>query len=405
MKKQGDLYLKIVSIVLAVIILAYIVLSALFRSGSSYALETAVLCEAGDGQTVSGFVVRSEIMLTAEQPVVVCELAEGEHVGSGQRVATGYQSDTARTKRQELSSLRAQLEQLEYAADMDNGDTTALDEQIRSGIVQMAGLAAQQRLDAAQTVAAGLQPLVLRRSITDDDLTQVNSKISEIDGRIAELSTQAESGAVAVNVSSSGYFSGAADGYESILTPDAVLQMSLSELRSVQERRTAVPSNAVGRLILGQKWYFAAEVPTASLATCEVGERLTVSFAGESLQQLRMRIERIGEDEGGSCLLVLSCDRQLQDVTLLRQQTADIIFSTYSGLRVPKQALYIVDGEAGVYVLESARAEWKNVEILYEYGDSYIIALDKSSTDNLWPEDEIILTSKDIWDGKVMIES
>ena len=54
MKKQGDLYLKIVSIVLAGIVVAYLVLSVLFGSGgSSYTLETAVRCEAGDGQTVS----------------------------------------------------------------------------------------------------------------------------------------------------------------------------------------------------------------------------------------------------------------------------------------------------------------------------------------------------------------
>ena len=93
MKKQGDLYLKIVSIVLAGIVVAYLVLSVLFGSGgSSYTLETAVRCEAGDGQTVSGFVVREEEIITASQPVVVCALTEGERVGSGQRVADGYQS-------------------------------------------------------------------------------------------------------------------------------------------------------------------------------------------------------------------------------------------------------------------------------------------------------------------------
>ena len=92
MKKQGDLYLKIVSIVLAGIVVAYLVLSVLFGSGgSSYTLETAVRCEAGDGQTVSGFVVREEEIITASQPVVVCALTEGERVGSVRRAksATG----------------------------------------------------------------------------------------------------------------------------------------------------------------------------------------------------------------------------------------------------------------------------------------------------------------------------
>ena len=105
MKKQGDLYLKIVSIVLAGIVVAYLVLSVLFGSGgSSYTLETAVRCEAGDGQTVSGFVVREEEIITASQPVVVCALTEGERVGSGQRVADGYQTSAAREKRDRLTA-------------------------------------------------------------------------------------------------------------------------------------------------------------------------------------------------------------------------------------------------------------------------------------------------------------
>ena len=44
MKKQGDLYLKIVSIVLAGIVVAYLVLSVLFGSGgSSYTLDCRAL--------------------------------------------------------------------------------------------------------------------------------------------------------------------------------------------------------------------------------------------------------------------------------------------------------------------------------------------------------------------------
>ena len=88
MKKQGDLYLKIISIVLAAVVLAYVLFSVLFSSGSSYALTAAVRCEVGDGQTVSGFVVRSEKLLTAEESIVICELSEGERVGAGQSVAT-----------------------------------------------------------------------------------------------------------------------------------------------------------------------------------------------------------------------------------------------------------------------------------------------------------------------------
>ena len=35
-------------------------------------------------------------------------------------------------------------------------------------------------------------------------------------------------------------------------------------------------------------------------------------------------------------------------------------------------------------------------------GESYVAALDKSSTNNLWPGDEIIVGAKDLYNGKVV---
>ena len=46
----------------------------------------------------------------------------------------------------------------------------------------------------------------------------------------------------------------------------------------------------------------------------------------------------------------------------------------------------------------------RGIRILYEDADSFLVELDKSSTKNLWPEDEIILTTDEIFEGKVMIK-
>ena len=68
-------------------------------------------------------------------------------------------------------------------------------------------------------------------------------------------------------------------------------------------------------------------------------------------------------------------------------------------------AIYATEeGQSGVYVLEGAEAKWKSIHILFDNGDSFIVELDKSSTKNLWPEDEIILTTGEIFNGKVMVK-
>ena len=99
-----------------------------------------------------------------------------------------------------------------------------------------------------------------------------------------------------------------------------------------------------------------------------------------------MTVERLGQEQSGNRILVLSCDRYLQSVTLLRQQSADVVFSSYAGLRVPKEAIRVNEaGEAGVYILEGSNAVWKTVHILHDNGESYVVELDKSSVNHLWP--------------------
>ena len=91
----------------------------------------------------------------------------------------------------------------------------------------------------------------------------------------------------------------------------------------------------------------------------------------------------------------------LQNVTLLRQQSADVVFESFEGLRVPKAAVHVdKNSQPGVYILEGATAVWKKIEILHDNGESYEVKLDLTSTANLWPGDEVIVSAKNLYNGK-----
>lgn len=403
MKKQGDFYLKFISILLAVLLGAYLVCSLFLDSGSAYALEMAVYCEVGDGITVSGFVVRPEEYLVSPMPIVVTELTEGQRVGGGQVVATCYESGEARSRREELYALQKQRDQLALAAaGFDSAGAGVIDGQISQLIIDLSGQTAYQRFESMGTVASQLQPLILRRCVTGDDSERIQERLDSIDQQISALLIQTATDNTPIIAAKPGYFSGLTDGYEEILTPSTLKELSLAEFRTLEQQTGVIPEAAIGRLVTGQTWYFVTEVPAERMKGYEKGDRLDVSFAHEELQELRMTIERIGEEEGDTRLLVLSCDRKMQNVTALRRQSANLVFGTTEGLRVPKKALYHKDGETGVYVLEGPRADWKPVEILCEYGEDYLVAWDSSDTDHLWPKDEMIITAEEITDGKVI---
>ena len=179
---------------------------------------------------------------------------------------------------------------------------------------------------------------------------------------------------------------------------DTLTAARLEELTPGEAAETAL-----GKIITESTWYYVTSVPTELVKDARVGRKIPVTFSSVFYDDISMTIERIGEDEDGESLLVLSCDLYMQDVTLLREQSADVVFTSYSGLRVPKEAIRVTEEQrTGVYVLENRNAVWKYVTPLHDNGEPYVVALDKSSPNNLWPGDEVIGGTMELYDGKVV---
>ena len=100
---------------------------------------------------------------------------------------------------------------------------------------------------------------------------------------------------------------------------------------------------------------------------------------------------------------------------MLRQQRAQIVTDTVTGIRVPKEALraektVLTDGElvkssaTGVYCVVGMEARFKPVKVVYS-GASFVIvqpdAADKESI-KLRPGEEVIVSARGLYDGKVV---
>jgi hypothetical protein len=403
---KGEKFMKAVVVTLLCVVASYLIFSVTRFSGDSFTTYKAVLFEVGDGLTTSGFLVRSEVPIRAGAgDIVVPTRSEGEKVGKGQRVAVAYRSEAARERQMQIDDLAAEIAQMRYAHSFSSSavESATLDADILRLINQITVSASRRAYDAADKSAEELKPFILRRYLSSSDADALWERITEAESRLDSLRAEAGAEAGVVYAPVSGYFSSVADGYEEELTPaflETATVAALEKYQGLSRRETG----AIGKLVTSQKWYFAAIVPSQNVAALEVGARIDVNFAYDFYGTVRMKIERISPSEEDRCILVLSSESYIQDAVSSRTQTADLVFADRSGLRVPKTAIYAEDGKSGVYVLEGAEARWKTVNILYDNGDSFIVELDKSSTKNLWPEDEIILTTGDIFNGKVMVQ-
>ena len=172
----------------------------------------------------------------------------------------------------------------------------------------------------------------------------------------------------------------------------------------------------VGKLITSDRWYFAAALPADAAQRLKKGGAATLRFTGDFNQDVDMLVEQIGETEGGQTVVVFSSDRYLARTTLLRRQTAELIFDSWSGLRVPKGAVRMIkytyeDEETkqtveasrlGVYVLIGGRVEFKTVEVVTEGSDYYVVKAGSSGSDALRVGDEVIPRGTGFYDGQLL---
>ncbi len=404
--KQGRQYLKAIMLILALMIASYLLYNVISSASTGVVTIQAALFSTAEEASVSGFIVRQEQPITAAFHTVSPTRTEGEKVAKGADIAISLQNDAAKNRLLEISQLEEQLSQLRLALTYQSQltDTNALSQRISQNIAAFSMGTAEKNFSRADTEGETLKSLVLRQTIGSQDARTLNQQLSDTEAKLEALREQARSDTAVITAEASGYYSTVVDGYETILTPTLLETITLENFRNLWKQEVAAPANGIGRLITSDYWYFVTEVESALLKDLAPGDTLTVCLASDSRKEISMKIVSTQSGEDGKALLVLQCSNYISNISALRKQNARVIFHAYSGLRIPKEAIGYSEeeGSAGVYILEGAKARWKNVTLLYDGGDYYIAELDKSSTKNLWPEDEIILDARGITDGELV---
>ena len=189
-----------------------------------------------------------------------------------------------------------------------------------------------------------------------------------------------------------GTYSAVCDGYESVLTPAGLGDLTPSAL----DKLAAGENNAnVGKLIYGNTWYYAAAVTQEEaqrIAGCgSVSLRLTKGITDD----IAATVHSVSPAEDGRCVVVLACREYLAETTQLRHQTAQIVLHSYTGLRLPSVCLrQQEDGTLGVYCAQGSFSRFKPVDMVYQ-GDDYVLVSVPQNTDGLdtlRPGDEVIMT-------------
>ena len=199
------------------------------------------------------------------------------------------------------------------------------------------------------------------------------------------------------------------------LTPSALTALRADE----------TVGSEVGKLILGDEWFYAAVVSVSDAQALAEGGSLCLRFSKSVEQDLPVTVYHVSEEDNGRVAVVLRGSSYLPELTLLRQQSAEVILGSLTGIRVPREALRaekttldengqpVTTEQTGVYCLVGMEARFKPVEVLYS-GDGFALvrsaydseAGDLTSTQEvarLRAGDQVVVAGRDLYDGKVLL--
>ena len=416
--KQGTIFTRIAMLIILLALVGYLAITAWRGLTDPFSTTLAYSYTEDDGAEVEGILVREEQVLPGQTGIVDLRVDEGERVGVGQAVAYLYQSEEAVARQQTIRALTLEAEQLRAAMTLtDTGDAARLDETIIRQTVELRSAAAQKDFTALEDQVLDLKSTVLQRAYTygQEGTGALQTRLTELRGEIDALRSQAERDTRAVTAPASGTFSALVDGYEGVVTPDSLADLTPDSLAQLLDQKMTEDSAALGKLITDPTWYFAALVPAETAQRLLPGHQVTLRFSRDFSGDLSATVESVGEGEG-QVVVILSSQDGLARTTLLRRQTVELVFDSRTGLRVPKQAVHLTEetvtdpdtGEEetrtvyGVYAVVGARAEFKPVEILEDSGEFYLVTPVASDKTALRAGDEIVISARDLYDGKVV---
>ena len=406
--KQGKHYLSIVIWIFLAAIVAYFGYNLATSLYTPLTTTTAVEYEAGAGYYATGFVARDESVIRSNYAISVLTVSEGQRVAAGGQVATGYLTDDAQARQSRIQELTDQLEQLRYAREASRDAETALklDGDIREDLFALRASLAAGSWTSVESSGEELRTTVLKREYAYAGTDDLDVRIDALNAEISTLSGRLEGGTQTIRAPFAGTYSAVADGYEAVLTPAALENMTVAQYDAIAPEAA---SSTVGRLIAGEEWRFVTVLSAADAARLQKGQALSLRAATGVDFDLDVTVERIGREENGRVIVVLRGGSHLAYVTLLRAQNVELILARYEGLRIPKNALRVdADGSSGVYCLVGLRAYRKPVEVLWQ-GEDYClvrpVGIETSSESlrqlyTLRAGDEAIVSANDLYDGK-----
>lgn len=406
-KKKKESLSRIVSVILCVVVFAYMAYNAFAYSYSP--VSTVALTEKQDFEETfefKGFVVRDEKEIDNSKGGTVIPLVrDGKRVAKGDSIAVICRNDEEAAAYKRLENAAEELQRyqnLNNSDGMQDLSAEKLNSEISEAYGQVMDSVTSGDFDSLGEALEQFNAKSATKQILADGSIDVSQQMTELDKEIKALSAKKLSYS-AVNAPDSGYYINTVDGYENTVKYDEVTSLTSKDIKeALKAKPSEKKQDSLGKLVGSYRWYIVGTLGKEHSTDFVAEGKVKVNFPDSGIKGVNMDVVSIRK-EGDSLVAVLSCDLMNETYANMRTETVQVVTKSGTGFRIPANAIrFDKENKSGIYVLRGKIITFVYAEILYSDGKNAIVDSADSNGGGIALYDEVITKGKDIKDGKVI---
>lgn len=399
---KSEKVLKFFVVLLIAVFFVHQAAAAVYKPIST---ESASYYTAADGLNITGLIIRNETLVKSQSGGVMHFIAsDGSRVAKGGVIANIYDNESASLTLTNIDSVNtkiADIEEMLSYNDLEAADLDMINSKVQKNLDSMIVSVSGGNFNGYSDCKENLLSSLNRRQIAMGETADFSSQLAALKSELASLSASLPSAKGTIKAEKSGYFVSKTDGYEQTLTADILDTLTPEKLDSVKAEQT--PADVIGKIVSDYEWYIAAKVSINESLKYKEGDSLTIYTSVKSYPQMPVTVKKINISESSSsAVLLFECSDMNSELASMRTGPMTVVKKEYSGLKVPKSALRVVDSKRGVYVLTGMQIKFVEVNVLFS-NDSYMICEKQTEDENvLRLYDEVVTRGKNLYDGKIV---
>lgn len=396
---RTDTVTKMVAILLFIALLAYIGVYVFRAASDTLQTTPAITMSVTDSTSATGIIIRSEQVIESAQSYIDITAREGSKVAVNSVVAVAYGNESALERSNRMHELETQIEYIQARlSDVSSSDDlTRRSGNILSAIRVISSVVSRHDFSELDSQSVDLTSLLFK----DQGYSASESELQALKAELSSLRNSSSRDTKDIITESGGIFTSIVDGFEHLTLSD-ISGYGPERLLSLIKNGGQRSENAIGKVVTSSFWYYVAVMDQSHATALAAADTVALDFGRYYSGVISAQIESVGNDVDGQSVVIFRSGQSLADTLALRQVSADIVISEITGVRVPLKALH-TDEETGrsyVYTVTGLQIEKKYVEIVYTTEDYYLVSSTGASA--LRAGNEIIVSGKDVYDGKII---